>query len=87
MSLRLIYGRAGTGKTEYCFQEIKKHIKEKNKTYFITPEQFSYMQEKRLLEALESKAVINAEIITFNRMADRINLEIGGNTRKIAYKI
>lgn len=78
MSLQMVYGRAGTGKTEYCFQEIKKNINNTDKIYMITPEQFSYMQEKRLLDTLESSAVLNAEVITFNRMSDKISSEVGG---------
>ena len=62
MSLQMVYGRAGTGKTEYCFQEIKKNIKKIDKIYMITPEQFSYMQEKRLLDSLDTAAVLNAEV-------------------------
>ena len=27
MSLRIIYGRAGTGKSEYCYREIAKKVK------------------------------------------------------------
>lgn len=82
MSLQFIYGRAGTGKSNYCFQEIKENINEKNKIYIITPEQFSYMAEKKLLEAIGKQAVINAEVLTFNRMADRINAELGGKNEK-----
>lgn len=78
MSLQMVYGRAGTGKTEYCFQEIKKNIKKIDKIYMITPEQFSYMQEKRLLDSLDTAAVLNAEVITFNRMFDKITVEVGG---------
>ena len=78
MSLQRVYGRAGTGKTEYCFQEIKKNIKNTDKIYMITPEQFSYMQEKRLLSSLGTTAVLNAEVITFNRMLDKIRTEVGG---------
>lgn len=78
MSLQMVYGRAGTGKTEYCFKEIKKNIKIEDKIYMITPEQFSYMQEKRLLDSLDTNAVLNAEVITFNRMLDKIKTEVGG---------
>ena len=78
MSLQMVYGRAGTGKTAYCFNEIKNNINLVDKIYMITPEQFSYMQEKRLLESLETSAVLNAEVITFNRMLDRIKTEVGG---------
>lgn len=78
MGLRFIYGRAGTGKTTYCFNEIKKNISKNEKIYIITPEQFSYMAEKKLLEILDTNAVINAEVISFNRMANRIFTEVGG---------
>lgn len=86
MSLQIVYGRAGTGKTEYCFQEIKKYIKNTDKIYMITPEQFSYMQEKRLLSSLNTKAVLNAEVITFNRMLDKIKTEVGGTGQNLLTK-
>lgn len=76
MSLRIIYGKAGTGKSEFIYKEINEKIKEKNKIYIITPEQFSFTAEKKLME--NKKATINAEIITFNRMAYRVMNEIGG---------
>lgn len=82
MSLQFVFGRAGTGKSSYCYNEIKENINNKNKIFIITPEQFSYMAEKKLLETIEKQAVINAEVITFNRMADRINVELGGKTEK-----
>ena len=78
MSLQLIYGRAGSGKSEYIFGKIKKQINVEEKIYIITPEQFSFTAEQKLLNSVEKKSVINAEVITFNRMAERIFLEIGG---------
>ena len=81
MSLRIIYGRAGTGKSEFCFNEIKNIINNKEKIYIITPEQFSYTAEKKLLNSIGKKAVINAEVLTFNRMAYRVINEVGGKTK------
>ena len=78
MSLRFIYGKSGTGKTTYCFSQIKELIRENKKIYIITPEQFSFTAEKKLMKVCEKKAVINAEVITFERMAHRILLEVGG---------
>ena len=77
MGLRLIYGRAGSGKSQYCFNKIKENIDTNSKIYIITPEQFSFTAEQKLLETLNKNAVINAEVITFNRMADRIFTEVG----------
>lgn len=81
MSLRLIYGRSGTGKTSFCFQEIGNLISNNNKIYIITPEQFSFTAEQNLMKAVKSKAVINAEVLTFERMAYRVINEVG-NTLK-----
>lgn len=76
MSLRLICGRSGTGKSEFCLNEIKDKINDKNKIYIITPEQFSYSVEKKLIEKIETGAILNAEVLTFKRMAYRVENEV-----------
>ena len=81
MSLRIIYGKAGTGKSEYIYNEIKKLIDSEQKIYIITPEQFSFTAETKLLDTLKSKSVMNAEVLTFKRMAYRVRSEIGGLTK------
>ena len=78
MSLKFIYGKSGTGKTTYCFNEIKKLIDNNKKVYVITPEQFSFTAENNLMKVYENKSVINAEVITFERMAFRVINEVGG---------
>ena len=82
MSLRLICGRAGTGKSEFCFNEISEKINNNNKIYIITPEQYSYTAEKKLLNSIKTEAVFNAEVLTFNRMAYRVSNEVGDVTKK-----
>lgn len=82
MSLRLICGRAGTGKSDFCFEEIKKNGNGKNKIYMITPEQFSFTAEQKLLEKLETGSSLQAEVLTFARMAYRVLLEVGGATKQ-----
>lgn len=80
MSLRIIYGRAGTGKSEYCYREIAEKIEADNQILIITPEQFSFTAEKKLMEAIDANAVFNAEVVTLSRMAYRVINEIGGRT-------
>ena len=80
MGLRIIYGRAGTGKSEYCYKEIAQKIKTENKILIITPEQFSFTAEKKLMDAIDREAVLNAEVVTLSRMAYRVINEIGGKT-------
>lgn len=77
MSLRLIYGKSGCGKSEYCFNEIAKNIN-KEKIYMIVPNQMALMAEKRLMEKADNLALVNTEVITFSRMAFRVRNEIGG---------
>ncbi len=76
MSLRIIYGKAGTGKSAYFLNEIKNNPNKK--AFIITPEQFSYSMERRLLEVLENNVSINVEVLSFKRLADRISHEVGG---------
>ena len=80
MSFRIVYGRAGTGKSEYCYREIAQKIKEENKILIITPEQFSFTAEKKLMDAIDTQAVLNAEVVTLSRMAYRVINEIGEKT-------
>ncbi len=77
MSLRLIYGKSGCGKSEYCFNEIAKNIN-KEKIYMIVPNQMALMAEKRLMEKANNLALVNTEVITFSRMAFRVRNELGG---------
>ena len=78
MSLRIIYGKSGTGKSTYICNEIAEKIKNGNrKIYIITPEQFSFTAEKKLLDALDTSSVIQADVLTFNRMAYRVIKETG----------
>ena len=82
MSLQIVYGRSGTGKTTYIFDEISETIDNGKKKYIITPEQFSFTAEKELLRSIKentgANAVINAEVLTFNRMAHRVLSDVGG---------
>ena len=81
MGLRLIYGKSGTGKSTYMFNEIKQKIQGNSKIYVITPEQFSFVTERELLNTIGSGAALNAEVLTFNRMAYRVMSEVGGATK------
>ena len=84
MKLRIIYGTSGTGKSEYCFEKTAENSSknQEQNTVIITPEQISFTAETRLMQSIyktsKSKAVLNAEIITFNRMAYRVLNEVLG---------
>ena len=73
--MKVIYGRAGSGKSEFIFNSIKNN--KDAQVYIITPEQFSFSAEKRLVESLGNDAVLKYEVISFERMAYRVMNEIG----------
>lgn len=82
MGLKIVYGTAGTGKSTYIFNEIREKLNAKQKDIkIITPEQFSFTAEQKLLDFAPSNSVLDAEVITFNRMAYRILEEVGGKTK------
>ena len=87
--LRLIYGKSGSGKSSFCFSEISKLIEkgEVNKIYIITPEQFSFTAERKLMDEMEKigcGAVISAEVLTLSRMAYRVMQEVGGGLESLS---
>lgn len=78
--LQLVLGRAGSGKTEYVFQSIKKLVDSGEKNLLlIVPEQFSFVSEKRLLKDLGEAKVNEVEYASFSRLAGEILKETGGD--------
>ena len=67
MALRIIYGRAGTGKSKFCIRQIKNKIENSNKLVLIVPEQFTFQTENRMLEEIGEKYVLKAEVLSFKR--------------------
>ena len=82
MSLRFIYGRAGSGKTHRCLTEIKERIESQatHPLVFLVPEQFSFQAERDLVSVLETGGILKTEVLSFQRLAFRIFNEVGGIT-------
>jgi ATP-dependent helicase/nuclease subunit B len=84
MSLRLVYGRAGSGKSSFCLNDIKaKHNDGENTSLIlVVPEQFTLQAEKNLVKAMGSGGIMRAEVLSFRRMAYRVFNEVGGIVRR-----
>src|SRR5690554_6419857 len=82
MGLRIICGRAGSGKTHLCLNEIKSNIRQGNKNplVLLVPEQFTLRAEKDLVMALEVGGIIGTQVLSFRRLAFRVFNEAGGIT-------
>ena len=84
MGLRIVYGRAGSGKSRLCLQEIKAALADgcKGRLILVVPEQYTLQAEKDLVREIGSTGIIGAEVMSFRRMAYRVFNEVGGLTRK-----
>lgn len=84
MGLRLIYGRAGSGKSRFCLESIRNELGKDpgKKQILIVPEQFSLQAEQSLVRTLGASGLNGAEVLSFRRMAYRVFNEAGGITRK-----
>lgn len=80
MSLRFVYGRAGSGKTHYCLNELKESIEKgsQNAKVLLVPEQFTFQAERDLATLLNTGGIIKTEVLSFRRLAFRIFNEVGG---------
>ncbi|MFY9297077.1 MAG: helicase-exonuclease AddAB subunit AddB [Caldicoprobacterales bacterium] len=88
MSLRIIYGRAGCGKSHFCMQEIRNRLEDKKADQvkgpliLLVPEQYSMQAEKDLVQIAPRGGAIDAQVLSFRRMAYRVFAEVGGFTRR-----
>jgi len=80
MSLCLILGRAGSGKTEQCMREIAAaYAADAHGQYLlITPEQATFTSEKRILQTLEGRGGFNVRVLSFRRFVWSVLQETGG---------
>ena len=86
MGIRFIFGRAGSGKSEFCLRSIDKKIREcdkDNKLILLVPDQYTFQSEKKLLEHTGEKSLLRAEVLSFKRMANRVFDRVGGRTENI----
>lgn len=85
MSLRIVYGRAGTGKTRFVQEEIVDELKRQadgDPIFLVVPDQMSFSTEYRLAAAYNMNGMIRAQAVTFKRLAWRVLQEVGGISRR-----
>ena len=73
----LIYGKSGTGKSEYIFKDIDSKIDKYRNIYIVVPEQSNLTSERKFFEITGRKSMLNVEVLTLSRMAYRISNELG----------
>ena len=84
MSLRLIYGRGGSGKTTFVFNEIRDRMKDKDARFIlIVPEQYTFRTEQRVLRQLPSDAVLRVAVMSFGTLVRKVLGTVGGATHDL----
>ncbi|WP_042121436.1 PD-(D/E)XK nuclease family protein [Paenibacillus senegalensis] len=84
MRNRWILGRAGSGKSEYCLNEIRKrllHEPDGPPLLLIVPEQATFQAEHALITTPGLSGSIRGQVYSFPRLAWRIMQELGGTAR------
>ena len=94
MSLRIISGRAGSGKSQHIQREIVDMCKQEPlgaPIFVIVPDQMSYTTEYDLMNRHGMSGLIRAQVLTFKRLAWYILQETGGIARReingVGYKM
>lgn len=85
MSLRFIIGRAGTGKTALCLNEVRAALREEpcgSPMILLVPEQATFQVEHTLVNTPGLPGFMRMHVLSFKRLAGRLLQELGGGARR-----
>ena len=85
MSVEFVFGSAGSGKSTYLRKKAKELALEKRTRtcFFIVPDQYTYSAQMALCREFESGVTVNAEVLSFERLARRIFNELSTPLSKV----
>lgn len=75
--LKILMGRAKTGKSDLILQEIK-HLGDSGKQILLVPEHASYQAERDLCRVCGDTVSRHAEVLSFQRLCNRVLTRTGG---------
>ncbi len=79
--LKLILGRAGTGKSRYLIEKIKQTLSQSHtKCILLVPEQFTLQSEELLFRVLGQRESMRVEVLSFRRLTNFIFRMTGGGS-------
>ncbi len=79
MSLKIIIGKAASGKTDMLLKELTVRA-DRNKDelfYILSPEQASFMMQAEVVRHHPKSATMNIDVVSFNRLAQVVFTEVG----------
>ncbi|HSR03051.1 MAG TPA: hypothetical protein VLM88_00475, partial [Proteiniclasticum sp.] len=85
MSLKLIYGRGGSGKTSCIYTEIKEEMTKypDRDMILLVPDQYTFRAEQKVLKELGQTSVFKVSVMSFSTMIRRILATVGGATHSL----
>ena len=85
MSLQFIIGSSGSGKSCYAYQNIIEQagLHPEKLFFVIVPEQFTMHTQEELVAMHPKHAIMNIDVLSFDRMAYRIFDELGTDTLEV----
>ena len=84
MSIRFVIGRAGSGKSSFCLDEIRQRLRldpQGNQLILLVPEQATFLAEHALVSTPGLNGIIRAQVLSFRRLAWRVMQETGHTAR------
>lgn len=84
MTIRFIIGRAGSGKSRRCLDEIRQQLAAEpqgNPLILLVPEQATFQAEVALVSTPGLKGIIRAQVLSFRRLAWRVMQETGDTAK------
>ena len=77
--LHVIYGRAGSGKTQYVRELLAGRCENGERNLLLlTPEQYSFESERAMLRRLGPRKAQGVQVLSFTRLADTVFRQVGG---------
>lgn len=85
MALKFILGNSGSGKTEYMYEEVVRRAEADIKRNYlvVVPEQFTMQTQRKLVDLSTNHAIMNIDVLSFQRLAYRVFDELGKTDIKI----
>lgn len=81
MGLRLVLGRAGSGKSTFCLEEMRAELRAHplgDPLILLVPEQATYQMEVGLANTPDLGGMMRAQILSFKRLSWKVLSETGG---------
>jgi len=80
LGLKIIAGRAKTGKSTYIYDEINLEINKRTNEnlILIVPDQMTYQAEYEIIDRFKNNGIMDVEILSFKRLAYKVFEEVGG---------